>query len=194
MTVNFKLIAGLGNPGKEYAATRHNAGAWWLQKLCALYHAELQPNSKFHGMLAKITINDNNLYCLLPLTYMNLSGKAISSIAHYYDINPESILIVHDDLDLPVGTIRLKNGGGHGGHNGLKDIVSALQSKDFYRLRIGISHPGHKDAVTDYVLQQPSKADKLAIDAVIEESLKIFPKIIQGELIAAMNHLHNFSA
>ena len=194
MTVNFKLIVGLGNPGKEYAATRHNVGAWWLQKLCASHQTELQCSSKFHGMLAKITISDNNLYCLLPSTYMNLSGKAVTNIANYYDITPESILIVHDDLDLPVGTVRLKNGGGHGGHNGLKDIISALQSKDFYRLRIGISHPGNRDAVTDYVLQQPSKADKLAIDAAIEESLTVLPNIIKGELPTVMNHLHNFSA
>jgi PTH1 family peptidyl-tRNA hydrolase len=125
---------------------------------------------------------------------MNLSGKAIASIANYYDLSPESILVVHDDLDLPPGMVRLKHGGGHGGHNGLKDIISALQSKDFYRLRLGIGHPGNKDAVTNYVTQQPSKSDKIAIDAAIVASLNVLPKIIQGELTAAINCLHSFSA
>jgi PTH1 family peptidyl-tRNA hydrolase len=194
MTVNFKLIAGLGNPGKEYATTRHNAGAWWLQKLCDSQQIELQPNNKFHGLYAKIAIDNCCLYCLMPLTYMNLSGKAIASIANYYDLSPESILVVHDDLDLPPGMVRLKHGGGHGGHNGLKDIISALQSKDFYRLRLGIGHPGNKDAVTNYVTQQPSKSDKIAIDAAIVASLNVLPKIIQGELTAAINCLHSFSA
>lgn len=194
MTADLRLIVGLGNPGKEYAATRHNVGAWWLQTLCAAQNIDLQSTSKFHGLLAKATICDTLVYCLMPTTYMNLSGKAVVSIANYYNILPNSILIVHDDLDLPVGAIRLKLDGGHGGHNGLRDIIGAVQTKNFYRLRIGIGHPGNKDLVSDYVLQTPNKSDKLAIDAAIEESLLLLPNIINGDLAKVMQHLHNFSA
>lgn len=194
MPSNFQLIAGLGNPGKEYAATRHNAGAWWLHKLCALHNATLQQANKFHSLVATLTINGDKLYCLLPTTYMNLSGKALASIANYYAINPEAILIVHDDLDLPVGKIKLKHGGGHGGHNGLKDIIAALQSNNFYRLRLGIGHPGNKAAVTNYVLQPPNNLEKLAINAAIEESLTLLPKLLNGNVAMVMEQLHNFSA
>lgn len=194
MPANLRLIAGLGNPGKEYAATRHNVGAWWLQQLCLQEKIELQNTSKFHGMSAKTTICDTTIYCLIPSTYMNLSGKAVSSIANYYNIPPELILVVHDDLDLPAGTVRIKSNGGHGGHNGLRDIISALQTKNFYRLRIGIGHPGNKDLVTDYVLQMPNKSDKLAIEAAINASLLELPNIIHGDLVTVMNNLHNFSA
>ena len=129
MATNIKLIAGLGNPGKEYAATRHNAGAWWLQALCKEHNIVLQQSSKFHALIGKLTIADQQIHCLIPTTYMNLSGKAVASMAHYYTIAPEEILVVHDELDFAPGIVRLKLNGGHGGHNGLKDIISAIHSK-----------------------------------------------------------------
>jgi PTH1 family peptidyl-tRNA hydrolase len=189
-----QLIVGLGNPGKEYASTRHNAGAWWLERFCAEQNLSLQPNTKFQGLVAKAMLCDTLIYCLLPTTYMNLSGSAVAKILNYYNIPPKAMLIVHDDLDLKAGTVRIKYDGGHGGHNGLKDIMAACQTKNFYRLRLGISHPQQKDLVTDYVLQAPNKADKLAIDNAITASLLELPNIIQGNIANVMAQLHNFSA
>lgn len=190
-----KLLVGLCNPGAKYAVTRHNAGAWWLEKICQNYQVTLTVEKKFSGLTAKIATADTEhpIYCLLPTTYMNLSGQAVSQCAQYYKIKPEEILVIHDDLDLPAGTIRLKQGGGNQGHNGLRDIVDALGSGNFNRLRIGIGHPGDKNAVLDYVLAAPSKAEKQQIDSAIENSMAVLVDIIIGNWQHAMHKLHSKS-
>ena len=190
MPAKIKLLAGLGNPGKEYAGTRHNAGAWWLQAVCNAYQGSLQQAHKFHGLTAKLQLAESLIYCILPTTFMNLSGKAIASIANYYAIAADEILVAHDELDFAAGVVRLKQGGGHGGHNGLRDIIAALQSKDFFRLRIGIAHPGHKDLVSNYVLHEPSIADRQAIDGAIDTTIALLPQMVNGNFAAAMAFLH----
>ena len=185
-----KLIVGLGNPGKEYTATRHNAGAWWLSRLAAELHVTLRTEARFHGLCARIGQGNDELWLLNPQTYMNASGKAVAAMCHFYKIPPEQTLVIHDDLDLPPGTSRLKLGGGLGGHNGLKDIAAHLASRDFWRLRIGIGHPGDKNAVVDYVLQPPRKEETTLINEAIRRSLEVWPLIAQGNCQAAMLKLH----
>lgn len=185
-----KLIVGLGNPGKEYTATRHNAGAWWVSRLAAELHVTLKAEARFHGLCAHIGQGDDELWLLNPQTYMNVSGKAVAAICRFYKIPPEQMLVIHDDLDLPPGTPKLKLGGGLGGHNGLKDIAAHLASRDFWRLRIGIGHPGDKNAVADYVLQPPRKEEATLINEAICRSLEIWPLIAQGNCQAAMLKLH----
>ena len=185
-----KLIVGLGNPGKEYTATRHNAGAWWVSRLAAELHVTLKAEARFHGLCARIGQGDDELWLLNPQTYMNVSGKAVAAMCRFYKILPEQILVIHDDLDLPPGTPKLKLGGGLGGHNGLKDIAAHLASRDFWRLRIGIGHPGDKNAMTDYVLQPPRKEEATLIDVAICRSLEVWPLIAQGNCQAAMLKLH----
>ena len=177
-----QLIVGLGNPGDRYAQTRHNVGVWLVEALAAQAGATLSPQVKLHGQHAKIDVAGNPVHLLLPTTYMNDSGRAVRAIAQFYKIEPEAILVVHDELDLPCGNVRFKQGGGHGGHNGLRDIISNLNSREFYRLRIGIDHPGHKDQVTDYVLHAPSKAQHADIDAAIDRAIGYIPEIITGTL------------
>ncbi len=189
--INIKLIVGLGNPGPDYSATRHNAGIWWLDGLCYQHNITLQPQTKFHGLAGKTTLDSNGIYCLSPTTYMNESGRSIAAIANYYKIPAKEILIAHDDLDLIPGTLRLKTGGGHGGHNGLRDIIPQLGSKDFHRLRIGIGHPGSKDDVSDYVLTKPSKVDAQLIKNAIDDSLSMITDIVTGNWQVAMNYLHD---
>lgn len=185
-----KLIVGLGNPGKEYATTRHNAGAQWVSRLAAELSVTLKTEARFHGQCARIGQGDDELWLLNPQTYMNASGKAVAAICHFYKIPPEQMLVIHDDLDLPPGASRLKLGGGLGGHNGLKDIAAHLASKDFWRLRIGIGHPGDKNVVADYVLQSPRKEETPLIDEAIRRSLAVWPLIVQGNCQAAMLKLH----
>ena len=185
-----KLIAGLGNPGPQYVNTRHNAGFWFVDALAEHYDVQLQTKAKFHGLIAKITVNDNDCWLLQPMTYMNLSGKAVATMAKFHNITTAEILVVHDELDFAAGTIKLKHGGGHGGHNGLRSIIESLGSKDFYRLRIGIDHPGDKRAVTDYVLSKPSKTDAMQIMDAIECGMKIVPDLVAGNLEQAMHSLH----
>lgn len=185
-----KLIVGLGNPGKEYTATRHNAGAWWLSRLAAELHVTLKAEARFHGLCARSGRGGDELWLLNPQTYMNASGKAVAAICHFYKIPPAQMLVIHDDLDLPPGVSRLKLGGGLGGHNGLKDIAAHLSSRDFWRLRIGIGHPGDKNVVADYVLQPPRKEEALLIDAAIRRSLEVWPLIAQDNCQAAMLKLH----
>ena len=197
-----KLIVGLRNPGPKYAATRHNAGAWLVQALADLYTLSFKLEVTFNAELADLTIeetfaknlqeNSTRIECklMLPMTYMNESGKVIASYCKYYKIKPDELLIVHDDLDLPVGTIRLKHNGGHGGHNGLRDIFTYLGSQDFFRLRIGIGHPGHSDDVLNYVLGKPAKHDRQLIDEAIARSLLIIPMICKGYINEAMNQLN----
>lgn len=180
-----KLIVGLGNPGTEYAATRHNAGYWLLEKLAATDNLSFQAEPKFKSTITKIESNGDKCWLLMPTTYMNLSGEAVLRFAHFHKILPEQILVVHDELDLNPGTIRLKKGGGHAGHNGLRSIVNQLGSQEFYRLRIGIGHPGQKDLVSNYVTSKPSGKDNELIHEAIDRGLVAIPKIIAGELEAA---------
>lgn len=168
-----RLIVGLGNPGAEYAQTRHNAGQWLVEALVHQHHECLRLESKFHGLTATLSLEENKVIALIPTTYMNHSGLAVSTVARFYKIAPEEILVAHDELDLAVGDIRLKKGGGHAGHNGLRDIINHLHSNDFSRLRIGIGHPGHKDKVTPFVLGSPSIQEKNAIETAIGEGIKI---------------------
>ena len=185
-----KLIVGLGNPGKEYAATRHNAGVWWISHLANELHVTLKAEARFHGLCARTGQGDSELWLLKPQTYMNASGKAVAALCHYYKILPEQILVVHDELDLPPGVSRLKLGGGLGGHNGLKDIAARLATKDFWRLRIGIGHPGDRNAVINYVLQPPRKEEAPLIDEAIHRSLGVWPLIAEDNCQAAMLKLH----
>lgn len=188
--MTIQLIVGLGNPGREYADTRHNVGFWFVHKLCEQFRTSFQLESKFKGLVA--TGNLHNISCRLlqPTTYMNRSGEAVLAMAHFYKIAPEEILVVHDELDLPVGSIRLKQDGGHGGHNGLRDIISRLGTNRFYRLRIGIGHPGAKDDVHDYVLHRPSISDEEKIFNAIDKAFFILPDLMQGKVEKAMNYLH----
>jgi peptidyl-tRNA hydrolase, PTH1 family len=190
-----KLIVGLANPGPEYQNTRHNAGEWLIQELARQHQTSLTPQSKYFGHTGKIFLASSEVHLLIPSTFMNLSGKAVSALANFYKILPEQILIAHDELDIDPGTARIKQGGGHGGHNGLRDIIQALgNSKDFFRLRIGIGHPGHKSQVSNYVLSKPSISDREKINAAIDESLRVIDYLTRGELDLAQNQLHRFSA
>lgn len=181
-----KLIVGLANPGTKYAETRHNAGEWFIEKLAAAEKTEFRLEKRFHGLAAKT----NDFELLIPTTYMNLSGIAVRAIANFYKITPQEILVVHDEVDLPVGTIKLKFDGGDGGHNGLKDIISHLNTKQFYRLRIGVGRPKPGQDTADYVLDKPSKADRKSINDAIDQSMAIIPFLLQGEFQKAMQTLH----
>ena len=186
-----RLIAGLGNPGPQYEQTRHNAGAWLIEALCRRYQLTLKSDSKYHGSTAKICLPSGDVHLLIPGTFMNRSGQAVQALANYYKIEPEEILVAHDELDFDAGTVRLKLAGGHGGHNGLRDIINKLGgSRDFYRLRIGIGHPGDKSQVHNYVLGRPSVADRQNIERSIEDIERVIETIISGDMAAAMNTLH----
>ena len=185
-----RLIVGLGNPGREYRQTRHNAGFWLVDALAAQHHVALKPESRFHGQAVRVVIGAHELWLLEPQTYMNASGRAVAALAAYYKIAPEEILVAHDELDLPPGAARLKKGGGHGGHNGLRDILPQLKTPEFWRLRLGIGHPGDKDAVVDYVLNAPRREEQPLIDEAIAKSLTVLPHLLAGDLAAAMKQLH----
>jgi PTH1 family peptidyl-tRNA hydrolase len=184
------LIAGLGNPGPQYEHTRHNVGFWWLDQLAHNLGATLSVNAKFNGQLVQCQHQQNKLFLLKPLQFMNRSGQAVSALANFYKIAPSNILIIHDELDLPAGVAKLKQGGGHGGHNGLRDIIAQTGSRDFLRCRIGIDHPGNSRLVSDYVLSKPSQADRQAIMASIENSIAELDAILSGDLEKAMHRLH----
>jgi len=184
------LIVGLGNPGDEYKKTRHNAGFLLVDALLGDMFGEFSYESRFKASLSKCVIDGKSVRLLKPQTYMNKSGLSVSSCAKYFDIPVEEILVVHDELDLEPGVVRLKKGGGHGGHNGLRDIVSHLSSKDFYRLRLGVGHPGDRNRVADYVLNAPSKADAGLIDCAVSAALFEMPDIIKGDYQAVMKKLH----
>ena len=189
------LIAGLGNPGSEYRGTRHNAGARFVEELARRCGTTLQSESRFHGLTGRATLSGHDLRLLIPNTFMNHSGTAVSAMAGFFKIAPEQILIAHDELDIPPGCARFKQGGGHGGHNGLRDIVPALgNNQDFHRLRIGIGHPGHASRVTGYVLGAPSKEDCERIDACIDAAIVALPLLLDGDSTKAMTRLHSFSA
>jgi len=190
-----KLIVGLGNPGSEYRGTRHNAGADFVEQLARHCGCTLQAESKFFGLTGRLTLSGHDLRLLIPTTFMNRSGKAVAAMAQFFKIASDEILIAHDELDIQPGTARFKRGGGHGGHNGLRDIIPALgNNRDFYRLRIGIGHPGHASKVSGYVLSQPGAADRDRIDASIEEAVRSLPLLLDGDDVKAMTRLHSFSA
>lgn len=187
-----KLIVGLGNPGTEYASTRHNAGQILVEELARVYSSPLTINSKFFGYTTKANIANQTVWLLVPTTYMNRSGQAVSALAKFYKISPEEILVAHDELDLPEGRCRLKIDGGHGGHNGLRDIISALgNQKNFARLRIGIDHPGNARLVTNYVLKTAPKEKQQLIDNAIDDAIREIDTIVSGDFEKAMRDLHS---
>ncbi len=188
-TNNIQLIAGLGNPGNEYEKTRHNAGFWFIDQLVSQYNLTLKNESKFLGEVAKFNSPSGNIWLLKPTTFMNRSGQSIARLAQFYKIQPEQILIVHDDLDLPPGSVKLKQGGGHGGHNGLRDSIAQL-GKNFYRLRLGIGHPGNKEQVVGFVLGKTPQSEKKLIESAVDKSIDSIELILQGDMQKAMNQLH----
>ncbi len=191
MSGEIRLIAGLGNPGPEYEQTRHNAGFWFLDTLVQRYGGQFRPESKFHGLATRLQIRGHELWLIKPTTFMNRSGQAVAALANFYKIPPEQILIVHDELDLGVGIARLKRGGGHGGHNGLRDLHTRLGGNGYARLRIGIGHPGDARAVTGYVLGKPPLDDRVAIDRAIDEALEEVEPLLEGEWERAVHRLHS---
>ncbi|KAA3629643.1 MAG: aminoacyl-tRNA hydrolase [Proteobacteria bacterium] len=185
-----ELIVGLGNPGSEYRDTRHNAGFWWLDDVVRLSDANMRPEARFHGETARASVHGHAVRLLKPTTYMNRSGQSVAALTGFYRIPLESILVVHDEIDLEPGIVRLKQGGGHGGHNGLRDIIAALGSKEFYRLRLGVGHPGHSDDVVDYVLRKPRSEEKQEIERAMDKALRWLPEIVAGQMQRAMTGLH----
>ena len=195
MKDTIRLIVGLGNPGSEYEHTRHNAGAWLLFELARYYNVQLKPDKKFHGLAGKAIIKGQEVWLVFPTTFMNLSGQAVQALANFYKIPVNEILVAHDELDLPVGTAKFKFGGGHGWQNGLRDIISKMgNDKNFYRLRIGIGHPGDKSKVTGHVLGKPNKDDQQKILATIDEAVREIDSVVIGDWPGAMNRLHTFKA
>ena len=187
-----RLIVGLGNPGQAYEGTRHNAGAFFIAELARRAGVTLSTEAKFFGQMARITLANKDLRLLVPSTFMNESGKSVAAAANFFRIPPDEILIAHDELDIPPGQARFKQGGGHGGHNGLRDIIPALGGKqDFHRLRIGIGHPGHASKVSGYVLAKPSVGDRQAIDQIIDEAVDALPLLLNGDAVKAMTRLHS---
>ena len=188
-----KLIVGLGNPGDKYEDTRHNAGEWLIALLARRFNVTLNAENKFFGKVGKTLMNGKEIRFLVPTTFMNLSGKAVGALANFYRIKPEEILVLHDELDLPPGSVKLKLGGGHGGHNGLKDIVAALgNNNNFYRLRIGIGHPGHRDLVAGYVLNKPSPSEREALEKALDEAANCVELLFKDGIVKATNRLNSF--
>lgn len=187
-----ELIVGIGNPGSEYADTRHNAGVWFVERLASAYGASFKSEKKFFGKLATVRVSDREVRLLLPDTYMNESGKSVAALVNFYKISPAAMMVAHDEIDFPSGKIRFKQGGGLAGHNGLRDISRCLAgTKDFNRLRIGVGHPGERSGVTGHVLGKVSRADREMIDTCLSEALSAIPKAIAGDWQGAMLQLHN---
>jgi len=184
-----RLFVGLGNPGEKYVATRHNAGFWWVDLISQQTNSPLKLDAKMFGETSKMS-GQADTWLLKPNTFMNASGKAVAAIANYYKIKPAEILVIHDELDLPVGTSKLKLGGGHGGHNGLRDIHAALGTPDYWRLRVGIGHPGDRNEVVNFVLKPPLKAEQTAIDESLYQSSKLLTLLLAGQFEQAMLTLH----
>ena len=188
-----RLVVGLGNPGKEYERTRHNAGFWLVERFASASGLHFRKDPKYQALVARMEGGPGGgpAFLLLPQSFMNASGRAVQMLAGFFKIKPEEILVVHDELDFAPGVARIKQGGGIAGHNGLKDISQRIASHDYWRLRIGIGHPGDKDAVADYVLHKPSAEDKAAIDQAIERSLQVLPEMLKGDMQAAIQKLHS---
>ena len=190
-----KLIVGLGNPGPSYSETRHNAGQWFVQNLADKYGIVLKPEAKFFGLVGEGLVEGVKLRLLIPTTFMNKSGQAVAAMCQFYKIQPDEYLVAHDELDFAPGLARLKTGGGHGGHNGLRDIFARTgQQKNFHRLRIGIGHPGDAKLVSSWVLKKAPMAEQQKIIAAVDEASRYTRDIVHAEWAAAMNQLHQFSA
>ncbi len=187
---SIRLIVGLGNPGRQYEQNRHNAGYWFVDLLARRYGGDFKLDTKFHGAVCRIRVGGHECWLLKPSTYMNRSGQSVSSLAKYFKLGLSQILVAHDELDLATGEVRLKQDGGHAGHNGLRDIISAMGGKGFWRLRIGIDHPGDRGQVVDYVLGNPSRDDSMAIEKGLDEAAGLVPDILAAEYQSVMNRLH----
>ena len=185
-----KLFVGLGNPGAEYEATRHNAGFWWIQALSQDLKAPMVFDKSYFGQVARTSVNGQAVWLLAPQTFMNLSGKSVSALARFFKIKPEEVLVAHDELDIAPGQVKLKFGGGHAGHNGLRDIHAQLATGDYWRLRLGVGHPGNKDEVVDWVLRKPMAEHRAAIGDCIARSLKGIPALLAGDMDKATTMIH----
>ena len=190
MSSHIRLIAGLGNPGPQHVSDRHNAGFWLLDELARRAGSSFHAESKFHGEVCEISLTGARLRLLKPHTYMNRSGLSVAALAHFFKLEAEEILVVHDEIDIPSGELRVKQGGGHGGHNGLRDIIAHLASPSFARVRIGVGHPGEKKEVKDFVLHAPGRDEKQLIDTSIDKALDYLPQLVDGHFSQAMNALH----
>lgn len=188
---HIELIVGLGNPGPQYEQTRHNAGFWLVDALAQSKGVAFRHDAKFHGELCRVDLHGHSVWLLKPLTFMNRSGQAVAALANFYKISPEQILVVHDELDIAPGALRLKQGGGHGGHNGLRDIAAQMGSQNYLRARVGIGHPGHSSLVSNYVLTKPSAQDREQILAALDAMQHQMDLMLKGEWQKAMNHLHS---
>jgi PTH1 family peptidyl-tRNA hydrolase len=185
-----KLLVGLGNPGAEYEATRHNAGFWWLDAVARELKVHLVPERSYHGLMARTTVRGETVWLLAPQTYMNESGKSVAALARFFKIEPQEILVAHDELDIEPGQAKLKLGGSHAGHNGLRDIHARLGSADYWRLRLGVGHPGVKAEVVNWVLKKPSPEHRQAIEDGIARSLQALPYLLAGEMEKATLLIH----
>lgn len=184
-----RLIVGLGNPGPQYEQTRHNAGFWFVERLARCHHGQFRREARFSADVARIQVSGHEVWLLQPQTFMNRSGLAVRPFADFYKIAPEAILVAHDEIDLPPGEVRLKKGGGHGGHNGLRDLVQHL-GPEFWRLRFGVGHPGHRDLVAGYVLSRAPSAEQTLLDAGIERAVDYLPLLLRGEFSKVQQSLH----
>ncbi len=190
-----QLIVGLGNPGPEYDQTRHNAGAFFVERLASSYGVNLSFDKKYSGLTGKFSHQGRDIRLLIPTTYMNRSGQSVAALANFFRIKPEEILVAHDELDMPPGVCKLKQGGGHGGHNGLRDIIASLANqKNFHRLRIGIGHPGHSSQVSNYVLGRAPRSEQELTHTSIEFALGVLPDLLDGNFSRAMQQLHSQKA
>jgi len=185
-----RLVVGLGNPGPKYESTRHNVGYRFVDALAARHDGRFRIESRFHGLLCRLFVSGRDLRLLKPMTFMNRSGQSVAAVVRYFEIAPAQVLIAHDEMDLPVGTLRLKQGGGHAGHNGLRDIISALDTRDFWRLRIGIDHPEDQSQVVNYVLSRASGDDEDRIRDALDQAERSLSEVLAGEFQIAMNRLH----
>ncbi|MCP4764739.1 MAG: aminoacyl-tRNA hydrolase [Gammaproteobacteria bacterium] len=190
LTANLRLIVGLGNPGADYVDTRHNAGFWLIDEIAAQQGLSFRFEKRFNADECKFKTQAHDVFLLKPQTFMNRSGQAVAALARYYKIAPGEILVIHDELDLAPGTNRIKQAGGHGGHNGLRDIVNHLGSREFFRIRVGIGHPGDSKQVINYVLHKPSSADLTAIEDANHDTLAVMPQLLEGRIDKAMQALH----
>jgi len=185
-----RLLVGLGNPGPEYEATRHNAGFWWIDEVARKLGGALLPDRSYHGLVARINRPAGPVWLLEPQTYMNLSGKSVAALARFFKIAPNEILVAHDELDIPPGQMKMKLGGGHAGHNGLRDIHAQLGTADYWRLRLGIGHPGVKAEVVNYVLRKPMAEEREAIQACITRSMEALEPLLAGDMERATMKIH----